>query len=88
MARRVVNAGQLTYLFSPDDPPSLGERIWALVRAKVLDELTGRPPEVAFDLENDLPEHRLGLAGTGSSESSPRRGSCIRRSPHEATRSR
>ena len=65
MARRVVNAGQLTYLFSPDDPPSLGERIWALVRARVLDELTGRPPEVAVDLENDLPGASPRIGGDG-----------------------
>ncbi len=65
MAHRVVNAGQLTYLFSPDDPPSLGEQIWALVRARVLDELTGRPLEVAFDLENDLSGASPRIGGDG-----------------------
>lgn len=65
MAPRVVNVDELTYLFSPDDPPSLGERMWALVRARVLDELTGRPPEVAVELDIDLPGASPRISGDG-----------------------
>jgi hypothetical protein len=74
MARRLVQVDQLSYLFSSDDPPSLGERTWALARARVVDELTGEPPEVPIGLEIDLPaaSPRVGPDGLVGVVAAPR----------------
>jgi hypothetical protein len=45
MLRHIVQANSRTYLFSPDDPVPLGGRIWAIVRLRVTDELTGAAPD-------------------------------------------
>ena len=44
MLRRTVHANNRMYLFSPDDPPALGARLWGLVKLQVVDELSGEPP--------------------------------------------
>lgn len=44
MPRRTVGVGDRSYLFSPDDPMPLSGRTWALVQARVVDEMTGEPP--------------------------------------------
>ena len=44
MLRRTVHANNRMYVFSPDDQPTLGARIWGMVRLQVLDELSGEPP--------------------------------------------
>lgn len=43
MTHRRVWAGGLAYDFAPDDPPLLAERDWALVQARLVDELAGAP---------------------------------------------
>lgn len=45
MLHRIVQAKERTYLFSPDDSPPLGARVWALVKLRVIDELNGEPPD-------------------------------------------
>jgi hypothetical protein len=42
----------LTYTVAPDVRPPLGQRMWALVQAEILDELTGQPPLAALDIES------------------------------------
>lgn len=53
MSRRVVKVDSRTYAFSPDDQPPLGQRLWALVRARVIDELTRQPPFSTISLDSD-----------------------------------
>ena len=53
MTRRVEIVNSNAYLFSPDDQPPLGQRFWAIVRARVIDELTGQPPLSAIIIESD-----------------------------------
>ena len=45
MSRRTVQLENRTILFSPDDPVPLVDRIQALVKLRVTDELTGSPPD-------------------------------------------
>src|ERR1044072_7014638 len=45
MLRRIVHANDRMYLFAPDDPPALGARLWGMVKLRVVDELSGEPPE-------------------------------------------
>lgn len=56
MSRRVVNAESMAYLFAPDDQPAAAGRTWALVRARVIDELTGEPPLTQMKVETDRAE--------------------------------
>lgn len=56
MTRRVVNVESTAYLFSPDDAPASAMRNWALVRARVIDELTGEPPLAQMKVETDRTE--------------------------------
>lgn len=44
MSRRVVQTTERSYLFSPDDPVPLAGRLWAVVKVRVRDEMTGEPP--------------------------------------------
>jgi hypothetical protein len=53
MTRRVETVNSKVSVFSPDDPQPLGQRFWAVVRAKVIDELTGQPPLSAITIESD-----------------------------------
>ena len=53
MTRRVETVNSNAYVFSPDDQPPLGQRFWAIVRARVIDELTGQPPLSAITIESD-----------------------------------
>jgi len=45
MLRRIVETNDRMYLFSPDDPPPLGARLWGLVKLRLIDELSGEPPD-------------------------------------------
>ena len=54
MPRRAVEANNLIYQVSPDDPPVSGNRVWGLVRARVVDEMTGQPTNGSIRLETDL----------------------------------
>src|SRR5205085_1345383 len=53
MTRRVVNVGSEAVLFSSDGQPPPADRTWALVRARVVDELTGEPPQTRMTVETD-----------------------------------
>jgi len=45
MLRRIVHANDRMYLFSPDDQPPLGARLWGMVKLRVIDELNNKPPD-------------------------------------------
>jgi hypothetical protein len=74
VTRRVVNVESRAYLFSPDEQPAPAGRTWALVRARVIDELTGEPPLTQMTVETDSTEMvprtaaggLVGLLGTPS----------------------
>lgn len=53
MTRRVETVNSKVYVFSPDNTQPLGQRFWAIVRARVIDELTGQPPLSAITIESD-----------------------------------
>ena len=53
MPHRIEVVNSQPYVVSPDDPPPLGHRLWALVRARVVDELTDQPVLSAIILESD-----------------------------------
>ncbi len=44
MTRRVVIADGQLYTFSPDDDVPLADRTWAIVNARLVDEITDEPP--------------------------------------------
>jgi hypothetical protein len=54
VARRVVAAGGLLYNFSTDGEIPAEGRTRALLRARVIDELTGAPPLETVTLESDM----------------------------------
>ncbi len=56
MTRQVVVIDGQSTVLAADDPLPLGEHTWALVHGRVIDEITGLPPSVPFQL-------RSGLAG-------------------------
>jgi hypothetical protein len=55
MGRRVVSVESRAVLFSGDEQPPLGDRFWAVTRARVIDELTGAPPTSALTLTTITP---------------------------------
>jgi hypothetical protein len=65
MPSRLVEVNGRQYVFSPEDQPPLGGRLWALVRARVIDELTGRPPLTAITLEADVTGASTRVASDG-----------------------
>ena len=54
MSRHQVTVQNRTYSFSPDDRPRVGSRWWALVLGRVIDELTGQPPQGEVTVQSDL----------------------------------
>ncbi len=44
MTRTTIDSGNRLYTIAPDDPGPLGDRQWGVVRARLVDELTGEPP--------------------------------------------
>ena len=51
MTRRTIQANGRIYTFSPDDAVPLSERTWALVSARLVDEITGEPPRSAVTIK-------------------------------------
>jgi len=44
VTRTTIDSGNRLYTIAPDDPGPLGDRQWGVVRARLVDELTGEPP--------------------------------------------
>lgn len=65
MPRRTIEVEGRRYLFSADDQPSLGDRLRALARLRVIDELTGEPPAGLITLESDAPLAAPRIASDG-----------------------
>ena len=65
MSHRLVVVNSRPYVISPDDPQPLGSRLWALVRAQVIDELTGQPVVSVITLESDAAFASPRVAGDG-----------------------
>jgi hypothetical protein len=54
MSTRTIEANDRIYVYLPDDAIPRAARFWALIRARVIDELTGEPPLTPITLESDL----------------------------------
>lgn len=54
MAVRGIQANGRQYLFSPDDQPPLAARYWALVRARLVNDVTLEPVTGEIRVESDL----------------------------------
>lgn len=54
MTRTTIQANGRQYLFSPDDEPPLSSRIWALLRVRLLNDVTGEPIRGGLRIESDL----------------------------------
>jgi hypothetical protein len=65
MPRRTVEVEGRRYLFSTDDQPPLGDRLWALARLRVIDELTGDPPTGTIAIESGTPLAAPRIASDG-----------------------
>ena len=52
MALQTFNANDITYTVSPETDVPLGFRTWAVVRGRLLDEMTGRPPEGSINIDS------------------------------------
>jgi hypothetical protein len=44
---------QIDYAYAPDDTPALAERDWAMIKARLVDEITGQAPRTAITLTAD-----------------------------------
>jgi hypothetical protein len=65
MARRTVTAGPLTYVIADEDPAALDLRWWAVLRTRVVDEITGAPPNAPVRIVTDTPKCRPRAAANG-----------------------
>jgi len=52
MALEIFNTNDVTYTVSPETEVPLGFRTWAVVRGRLLDEMTGRPPEGPITIDS------------------------------------
>lgn len=51
MSRRVIQLEDRTILFSPDDPTPLAGRLQALLKMRLIDELTSEPPDTRLTIK-------------------------------------
>jgi hypothetical protein len=65
MPRQIIEVEGRTYLLSMDDQLPSGGRLWALVRAHLIDELTGHPPATPITLVSDMPFTAPRVVGDG-----------------------
>ncbi len=64
MSTRTVMAAGTAWSFSPDDPPPLAARTQALLRATIVDEVTGQPAGVALSARTTLAGATARVAGS------------------------
>ena len=55
MTLQTFSANDVTYTVSPDSEVPLGFRTWAVVRGRLLDEITGTPPEGPINIDSPFP---------------------------------
>jgi hypothetical protein len=65
MSRRNIQLGNRIVIFSPDDPVPLANRIQALLKLRITDELTARPPESTINLRVEQRDYTPRVAGDG-----------------------
>lgn len=65
MTRRTMQLGASAVRIADDDPLAGDLQQWAVVRARVVDELTGQPPRVPLSLVSALPCAQLRVADGG-----------------------
>jgi hypothetical protein len=65
MPRRITVVNGTSYVLSPDAQPPLGSRLWVLVHARAIDELTGQPVASVITLESDAIFTSPRVAGDG-----------------------
>lgn len=65
MTRRIIQTVGRDYTFSPEDPIPLASRHWAVVDARVIDELTDTPPSATITIKSDLAHSSPRVVGTG-----------------------
>lgn len=54
MTRRAVQAQGIDYVFCPDDPVPLSGRIWAIVQARLINDVTSKPVTSPVQLKSDV----------------------------------
>jgi hypothetical protein len=72
MARRTVQTHDYTYVFSSDGFAPMERQTWGLIRARLVDEMTGEPPDLGLAIETTFPnvfprvaqDGLVGLAGS------------------------
>jgi hypothetical protein len=84
MAERTVQTRDYSYVFSSDGFAAIERQTWGLVRARIVDELTGDPPDTALAITTSFPNvlprvATFGLVGLA--------GAPIAAFPHLATQS-
>ena len=65
MSRRVVTVGNALVTIDTDDPAPRELFNWAVLRTRVVDELTLAPPRVSMRIVGDVPAARPRVAGDG-----------------------
>jgi hypothetical protein len=53
MSRQTVVVGDLSYVISPDDPVTLGDRFWTVLEVRLLDELSARAVRADMHIRTD-----------------------------------
>lgn len=54
MALQIYQANDITYTVSPDVEVPLGFRTWAVIRGRLLDEMTNQPPDSQTSIDSDF----------------------------------
>jgi hypothetical protein len=65
MSRRNIQLENRIVIFSPDDPVPLANRIQALLKLRITDELTTRPPESTINLRVEERNYTPRVSGDG-----------------------
>src|ERR1700722_1829905 len=75
MALATYSANDLVYTISQEPDAPLGSLSWALIHARLIDELTALPPEGDIEIESPFPfvSPRVGLGGIVGLAGTPER---------------